>query len=186
MVLTQTPPLSLEAFLQQPETKPPQEYIEGQIYPKPMPKGQHSRIQTRLATAINAQSEPEKIAMAFTELRCTFGGRSLIPDISVFNWQNIPLNPSGQIADLFLLPPTWTIEILSPEQPPIRVMNNILFCLDHGSELGWLIDPQEQAVATFQPGKQLEIYQGDRPLPTLANLPQLQFSPATIFNYLNL
>ena len=42
------PSLSLEAFLQQPERKPYQEYIEGQIIPKPMPQGRHSRIQQKL------------------------------------------------------------------------------------------------------------------------------------------
>ncbi|MFP4133237.1 MAG: Uma2 family endonuclease, partial [Halothece sp.] len=40
-------------FLRQPETNPPQEYIEGKIIPKPMPQGEHSAIQTELAATIN-------------------------------------------------------------------------------------------------------------------------------------
>ena len=35
---------------QLPETKPAQEYIDGKIYTKPMPKGKHSAIQTFLAS----------------------------------------------------------------------------------------------------------------------------------------
>ncbi|MFW6316667.1 MAG: hypothetical protein ACOC1Z_06205 [Cyanobacteriota bacterium] len=31
-------------FLRQPETNPPQEYIEGKIIPKPMPQGEHIAI----------------------------------------------------------------------------------------------------------------------------------------------
>jgi Uma2 family endonuclease len=33
---------SLEEFLQLPETQPACEYIDGQIYQKPMPQGKHS------------------------------------------------------------------------------------------------------------------------------------------------
>jgi Uma2 family endonuclease len=49
-----TSALTLEEFLQKPETKPASEYyLDGQIYQKPMPQGQHSRLQTCLSTAIN-------------------------------------------------------------------------------------------------------------------------------------
>jgi Uma2 family endonuclease len=36
------------------------------------------------------------------------------------------------------------IEILSPQQSSIRVIDNILFALNRGTELAWLIDPQEK------------------------------------------
>lgn len=87
--------LSLVDFLQLPETKPASEYIDGQIYQKPMPKGKHSAIQTFLAPAINQVAIPKQIARAFTELRCTFGGRSLVPDITVFSWERIPVDANG-------------------------------------------------------------------------------------------
>lgn len=40
--------ITLTEFLQLPETKPIEEYIDGNIYEKPMPKGKHSTIQTFL------------------------------------------------------------------------------------------------------------------------------------------
>ncbi|MBP0014715.1 MAG: Uma2 family endonuclease [Roseofilum sp. SBFL] len=185
MIITPTQ-LSLEEFLQLPETQPSSEYIDGHIYTKPMPKGRHSAIQTRLVSAINQVGTPGKIARAFTELRCTFAGRSLVPDISVFTWSRIPLNPQGEIEDLFTLAPDWTIEILSPEQPSTRVIDKILFCLDEGTELGWLIDPQERLVMSFSPEQQPRIYQGDTVLPCLDILPDFQSSGQTIFSYLTL
>jgi Uma2 family endonuclease len=63
--------LSLAEFLELPETKPASEYIEGAIYQKPIPKGKHSRLQTRLSAVINRASESKRSACAFTELRCT-------------------------------------------------------------------------------------------------------------------
>lgn len=178
--------LSLEEFLQLPETKPAQEYIDGKIYRKPMPKGKHSRLQIRLATEINQVAEGQRLASAFPELRCTFGGRSIVPDITVFKWDRIPLNEAGEIEDTFRIAPDWTIEILSPEQSSTRVINNILFCLDQGSELGWLIDPNEKLVMSFLPQQQPKTYQGNDILPTLNILPEFQLSVETIFSYLKL
>ncbi|NES19148.1 MAG: Uma2 family endonuclease [Symploca sp. SIO3E6] len=187
MSLLQAPPqLSLEDFLQLPETKPASEYINGQIYQKPMPKGKHSRLQIRLATQINHVAEPKRLASAFPELRCTFGGRSIVPDISVFSWQRIPLDSNGEIENTFAIAPDWTIEILSPEQSSTRVINNILFCLNHGTDLGWLIDPQERLIITFLPGKQPESKQNQDILPVLSSLGDLQLSVQSVFSWLSL
>ena len=178
--------LSLTEFLNLPETKPAQEYSQGQISAKPMPKGRHSRLQTRLATELNRVAEPDKIALAFTELRCTFADRSLVPDISVFSWERIPLNPQGEIADSFSLAPNWAIEILSPEQSSTQVIEKILFCLDNGTELGWLIDPEMRSVMTFQPQQQPQFHQGEVILPTLTILPDFRLSCDALFGYLTL
>ena len=101
MVNTLTIPetLSLETFLALPETKPAQEYFNGHIYQKPMPQGKHSKLQITLASQINQQAESKRIAYAFTELRCTFAGRSLVPDITVFEWNHIPLDENGEILN---------------------------------------------------------------------------------------
>ena len=183
----QSPPkLSLANFLQQPETKPASEYIKGQIYQKPMPKGKHSRLQTRLSAEINRVGEPQRLAYAFTELRCTFGGRSIVPDIAVYEWGRIPIDADGEIENTFNIPPNWTIEILSPEQSSVRVIDNILFCLNHGAELGWLIDPQERLVMIFRPGQQLDIKQGAENLSALGLLKDLQWLVSDVFRWLNL
>ncbi len=70
--------LTLEEFLQLPETKPASEYIDGTIYQKPMPQGKHSRLQTCLSTNINQAGESQKLALALTELRCTLNGKEFL------------------------------------------------------------------------------------------------------------
>ena len=143
--------LYLDEFLAMPETKPAREYVNGAIVDKPMPKGKHSRLQSRLAREIDLLAEEGKIALALTELRCTFGGRSLVPDIAVVRWDSLPLDADGEIADRFDCPPAWTIEILSIGQPSLRPTKNILHCLEHGCELGWLIDPEDLTVLVYAP-----------------------------------
>ena len=156
MVQTPTKPLTLEEFLELPETKPASEYVNGQIIQKPMPQGKHSKLQGKLVTAINAVAEEQKMALAFPELRCTFGGRSIVPDVAVFAWDRIPVNANGEVENVFRTQPDWTIEILSPEQRPTKVIGNILHCLNHGSQMGWLIDPEDRSLLIYPSGQQPE------------------------------
>lgn len=158
MVQIQSQPLTLAEFLDLPESKPAVEYVDGKIVQKPMPKGKHSTIQTELSFTLNAILKRQKIAWAFTELRCTFGGRSIVPDIAVFTWDQIPCDENGEISDNFYLAPDWTIEILSPEQSRTKVIKNILSCLADRTEIGWLIDPQEQSIFVYQSQQSPEIF----------------------------
>lgn len=187
--MVQTPPknLTLEEFLQLPETKPASEYINGQIIQKPMPQGKHSIIQGELVSAINAIAKTKKIALAFPELRCTFGGRSIVPNVAVFAWERIPVDENGDIANIFPIHPDWTIEILSPEQSQTKVTGNILHCLKQGTKLGWLIVPEEKSVLVYPPGKQPELLQEPEellPVPDIVSA--LQLTLGNLFSWLKL
>jgi Uma2 family endonuclease len=177
--------ISLEEFLLLPETKPASEYVDGKIYQKDMPQGKHSTLQTRFGNRINQVGEPQKLAFAFSELRCTFGGRSIVPDIAVFEWSRILLNAKGEVENRFEIVPDWTIEILSPDQNPTRVINNILFCLNHNAKLGWLIDPAEKLVLVFKPQQQPEAKENQDILPVLDVLSDLQLSADDLFGLLS-
>ena len=177
--------ISLEEFLLLPETKPASEYVDGQIYQKDIPQGKHSTLQTRFGNRINQVGEPQKLAFAFSELRCTFGGRSIVPDIAVFEWSRILLNAKGEVENRFEIVPDWTIEILSPDQNPTRVINNILFCLNHNAKLGWLIDPAEKLVLVFKPQQQPEAKENQDILPVLDVLSDLQLSADDLFRLLS-
>ena len=72
MVRARSKSLSLQEFLQLPETKPASEYINGDIIQKPVPKGRHSRLQGKLCATINQVAEEAKIAYAFPEMTLAF------------------------------------------------------------------------------------------------------------------
>lgn len=183
---TTSKPLTLAEFLALPETKPAQEFINGYIYPKPMPQGKHSTLQIRLADGINQVGLPSKTAYAFPELICTFSGRSIVPDIAVFRWENIPFDADGEVANTFAISPDWTIEILSPEQSQTRVIDNILFCLRHQTSLGWLIDLEEKAVICFLPNQLPEIKRQFDDILPVPDFLDLQLSVGELFGWLKL
>jgi len=124
-------------------------------------------------------------------LRCTFAGASIVPDVAVFLWERIPRQAFDRIENRFETYPDWTIEILSPEENQTRVIRNILHCLNHGTELSWLIDSNEELVLVFAPGEQPQLFdrpQDILPLPEcLSHLHRdLQLSVRDLFGWLSL
>ena len=177
--------ITLDEFLTFPETKPASEYIDGTITQKPMPKGRHSRLQGKLCATINQVTETAQTAYAFPELRCTVGGRSLVPDVAVFEWNRIPFSDAGEVPDDFFLAPDWTIEILSPAQKPNKVIGNILHCLHCGAQLGWFIDPDDLSLLVFLPDQSPTLIQGSDRVPVLPTIP-LNLTASDIFGWLKM
>ena len=185
MVQAISPPITLAEFLAQPETKPAREFVTGQVIQKEMPQGKHSRLQSRLVTVINDRAEADHLALALPELRCTFGERSLVPDIAVFEWSRLPFDADGDIANMFNRAPDWTIEILSPGQSSSRVVDNLLYCLNAGGQMGWLINPQDKDVLVFPAGKQpIAVRGAEELLPIPDFMPALELSLGEVFGWL--
>ena len=150
-----------------------------------MPQGQHSMIQIELCQAINQVANPHKIAKAFPELRCTFGEASIIPDIAVFRWSRIPIEPSGKIANRFEIHPDWAIEIMSSDQKQTKVLSNLLHCSRHGTKLGWLIDPEEESILVIDATQRVEIFLGNSRLAVIDGV-ELELTAKQIFDWLPL
>jgi Uma2 family endonuclease len=177
--------ITLEEFLKLPETQPASEYINGQILQKSMPQGKHSKIQAKLVTIINQLVEEREIAQAFPELRCVFGGRAIVPDVTVFAWDKIPVDDNDDIANIFNDAPDFLIEILSPDQNQTRVTGKILYALNHGSQMGWLIDPSARSILIYLPQQQTQLFEEEEqilPVPDLVK--DLQLTVGDVFGWL--
>ena len=145
-----------------------------------MPKFRHSILQKRLLDELNAPNY-----LALPELRCTFGGRSIVPDVVVLCLNKVQLNQLDEPEDNFTQAPDWSIEIPSPDQSTNRVIDNLLHCLRHGSQLGWLIDPNDRSILILTPQQEIEICRGDRQLQVLSDI-NLQLTAQDVFNWLKL
>ncbi len=186
MVQSPVKVITLAEFLLLPETKPASEFIDGQIIQKPMPQGKHSLIQSELTANINATFKPQRLVRAFIELRCSFGGRATVPDVTVFTSERIPRDENGDIANVFAIAPDWTIEILSPDQSQTKVTKNILHCLQHGTQMGWLIDPAERSIFVYAPDKSTQVFEEELdtlPVPEFAT--DFQLTLGDLFGWLS-
>lgn len=184
MTITAVRPITIDEFLQLPETKPASEFIDGKITQKTMPQGEHSLLQGTLCQNICKIAQPKQIALAFPELRCVFGGLAIVPDIAVFRWERIPRLPSGRIANRFEIHPDWAIEILSPDQRYKQVLAKLLHCVEYGTELGWLLDAEDESILVVDSDRRVrELTNKDR-LPVLTGI-DLELTVEQVFSWLN-
>jgi Uma2 family endonuclease len=177
--------LTLDEFLKLPDTKPASEFINGRIIQKPMPSGKHSAIQGDLGSEIQQTLKPLRIAFSFPELRCTFGGRATVPDLSIITQSRIPRDPDGTIANDIRLAPDWIIEILTDHPTHSRQVRNILHCLDHGTQMGWLIDPDEELIFVYRNDRTVFVFEDSNtlvPVPDFAST--IQLTVGQIFSWL--
>ncbi|MEB3210016.1 MAG: Uma2 family endonuclease [Leptolyngbyaceae bacterium] len=162
--------LTLEEFLALPniEESPAWELLDGIASQKPMPTLYHSRLQKRLVSAIDGLNSPYE---AFPELRCVLSQNSVVPDVAIVKGDRLPTgNEPLQGA------PDWMIEILSPDQSTTKVIAKIQSCLNEGTQLGWLIDVEEQTIMVFwadvasSQATPLSLLTGPSPLPVLPDI----------------
>jgi Uma2 family endonuclease len=178
-----TLPLTLETFLEFPQTNPALEFINGEIVQKPKLQGEQGVLQARLCAVINQTAEPQKIAFAFPELRCVLSGNAIVPDAAVFRWERIPSKELGVAENRFQIYPDWVIEILSPDQSLTKVLGKLLDCIQHGTELGWLLNPLDKSILTVLPGQRVQVLTGESVLPVLDGI-HLSLRVADIFRWL--
>ena len=154
--------LTLEQFLRLPEAKPALEYLQGKVVQKVSPKTTHSVLQMQLGSSILNHAMPRRLGRPYPELRCTFGGMSIVPDLCFFERGRIPKDEHGRLVDDVLLPPDLAIEILSPGQTLKNLGAKLTRCVRHGVRLGWLIQPRRSRVFVFRPDRPVEtLEQGD-------------------------
>jgi Uma2 family endonuclease len=103
----------------------------------------------------------------------------------VFETARIP-NNAGEIENVFTIAPDWTIEILSPGQSANKVLKNINHCLAHGTQMGWLIDPEDRSVIISRIDQNADVIDEPNailPVPEFAR--SMQLTVGQMFSWLN-
>lgn len=178
--------LTIEQFLCLPEEKPALEFDHGEITSKVSPKNRHSWLQGYLAAELNAASQSGRLWRAFVEQRVTFGGRSVVPDVTVVRRERIPIGPDGIMLDDFDAPPDVAIEILSPGQSVSRTVRRCLWYVDSGVSAALLVDPDDRIVFAFRPGAMPAVFDGPEPIDFGDALPGFAISAQRLFDSLAL
>ncbi|MEM9218007.1 MAG: Uma2 family endonuclease [Cyanobacteria bacterium P01_F01_bin.150] len=153
------------------------EFIDGKIHRKQISQGSAIYLQAQLWDEINAATTNSQTAIAYPNHRCSFGGWSIVPDLSVFfsvspSLSLLPnLQSSGSHVHSPLTPihnryPDWIIAISLPEQDGIHTLRTILHCLSHGTQMAWLIDLNNRLTFVFTPQQTPLEVKGNVVLPT--------------------
>lgn len=178
--------LTLDEFLKLPEEKPALEFEDGVVIQKVSPKGQHSALQPEIAERVNRVGIPGKIARAFSELRASYGGRSYVPDLSVYRWDRIPINDAGKIAHDFFDPPDIAFEIVSPQQSVTGRVRRYLWYVENGVQIAVLIEPDDESVLVFRAGQTPQALHGDDRIDLDEVLPGFDLTVQELFDSLRM
>jgi Uma2 family endonuclease len=173
--------LTLDEFLKLPEQKPALEYADGMVTRKVAPKGRHSLLQSRFAQWINERAVPLERAYAFPELRTTFGGRSPVPDVAVYRWDQLAWGPDAEIQDEFFEPPLIAVEIASPDQSVRSLIRKCQWYVEHGVLLALLLNSDDYSVRLFRPGATTITLRDDAVIDLSPALPGFQLPVRDLF-----
>jgi Uma2 family endonuclease len=143
--------MTLDAFLDLPETQPALEYVKGVVTQKVAAQGRHVLLQLKFANFVNAFAEAPKLALALPELRTTYAGLSRVPDVAIYLWGRIPRRPDGEIADRFTEPPDIAVEIVSPDQGVTEPIEKCVWYVKHGVRLALVVDTDNRVVLRLRP-----------------------------------
>jgi Uma2 family endonuclease len=178
--------ITLDEFLKLPEEKPALQYFEGKVTQKMAPKARHSLLQGYLVRFLDALGWPGKVAVAFPELRTTYGGASFVPDVAVYRWARIPFDADGEVADEIFMPPDIAVEIVSPRQSRPRLRRQCRWYVDNGVPLALLVDPRRHTVERFEPDQPERLLQGADVIDCTAIVPGARLTVDELFACLRL
>ncbi len=178
--------MTLEEFLRMPgiDERPYKEFIDGRVETKMSPQKKHSLVTLHLLNHMLQYAGPRRTGLPFPELRCTFSGRSIIPDIAFLLDEHIEVDADGEILDPTLRPPDLHVEIVSPDQSAGKCREKIVFSTSNGCPLGWLIDPIRRTVHVFRPGRPAELVAADGVLAGDPVLPGYRLAVSELFGWL--
>jgi Uma2 family endonuclease len=179
--------MTLEEFLELPEQKPALEFLDGVITQKVAKTLPHGLLQPKAAEFINRFAEPRRLAVAFTGSRMTFAGASLVPDVGVCRWEDLPRDAEGELEDGHLHR-AWdvVIEIRSPAQRRSRLVRRCRWFLEHGTEIALLVDRHDRSVTLFRPDGSETVLRGDDRIDLDSVLPGFELTVQALFDTLRL
>lgn len=178
--------MTLERFLRRRDIdeSPSAEFFQGRAVRKVAPQLQHCALSAEFVQRINQYARPVRLGLAFIELRCTFAGQSVVPDVVYLRDASIEVDERGQFVDETLRPPDIHVEILSPKQSPRRSHEKILFSIEHGCGLGLLIAPKARTIDVYRPSHDPERLADDGAIVGDPVLPGFGLPVAEVFGWL--
>jgi Uma2 family endonuclease len=117
---------------------------------KPMPGKNHSIIEANLGAEFLKNKD-----FRVVELSLELDGRPVTPDLSVYRRQPVDFrHDEVQLTE----PPLLAVEILSPTQGSLPVMEKVEAYLKSGVKSVWMVNPPQRAITIYTPDGKLKTF----------------------------
>jgi Uma2 family endonuclease len=127
------------------------EIIEGELYASPRPGGPHARFASAIGMDVGSAYDrgrggPGGWWILF-EPELHLRPDILVPDLAGWHRERMPELPRDQV---FLVPPDWVCEVLSPLTWRIDRAKKMPIYARHGVTYAWLVEPVAQTVEVLK------------------------------------
>jgi Uma2 family endonuclease len=142
---------AFEAFVQRPENAEKRfELINGEIIEVPAPSPLHAYIAGIIYAAILRFLETDDRGFAFPDSvsYVLSDETEVIPDASFISYERQPRLPQK-----FMIAPDLAVEVISPSNRPRQMLNKVEQYLNAGTQLVWVVYPDEQVVDIYRLGQ---------------------------------
>ena len=136
------------------------------------PQKQHSSLARYVCDRLNRFAEPARLGEAFPELRCSYGGRSIVPDVAFLLEAHIEVDHRGAPENDTPIPPDiHRGDHLAEAGLRPRPTRSSGTPTAHGCALGWLVHPDRETIDVYRPDAEPvrlgieEIIEGEPVLP---------------------
>ena len=144
--------LSLQEFLELPESDDRYELVEGQLQPKVSPKYKHAIGQGRLFRLLDDWCEQQQSGRVCPEwgvvLRRTGEDWVPVPDLTYVSYKRLPVE--WEEDEPCPVPPELVIEIISPGQTFGKLTQKATDYILAGVDFIWVVDTKDQSVTIFR------------------------------------
>ncbi|MCB1020054.1 MAG: Uma2 family endonuclease [Acidobacteria bacterium] len=171
--------VSLEDYLGNPAEYEHSEWVDGRVEPLNVGSKKHGRIQSMASKYFVDYFLANRIGYVSTELHCklTIGGqtRYRLPDLAV-------VVGDEELDALYLhRAPDLAIEVRLPEDSLTELLKKAGEYLANGSQLVWIVIPEEESVWAVAPSAALQTYTKDERLDAGDALPGFCLPVANLF-----
>lgn len=146
-----TSKLSLQEFLDLPESDDRYELVEGRLQPKMSPKYKHSKLQLRLLMALNQWCDQRECGQALPEWGVVLQRQGKewvpVPDLTYVSYERLPA--AWEEDEPCPVVPELVVEIISPGQSFGELAQKATDYLQAGVDLVWVVDTKAQSVTIF-------------------------------------
>jgi len=172
--------MTLMEFLAIPEEAPYSEFVNGEIWVKPMPGPLHSSAVVELLRLIANQVHGSRRVRVDTELRHVESeeDRVYLPDISVTLLERFPAEQRRGPIEVH---PDFAIEVLSPDDRADRVQNKVQFYLRSGVSVVWVVDPDYETITVYRPDGPPREFRGEETVAAEPVLRGFALTPGAFF-----
>ena len=146
--------MTLDEFLELPETEPYSEFICGEIVEKTGIGWDHGLLMAEISALFGNALQGRRagwpmVSPLFVQRA---ENRAYLPDIAFLLREHLPSREVMRRGPLEMIP-DLVVEILAPDDRPNRVGEKLAFYTRNEIPLVWVVDPEERTIDAYRPGQ---------------------------------